>query len=81
MDKELLNKLAEKRLSFERKIAKKQVLSDEMHGKWAELEKEIFALKRERSRISMDIRLICTGKEPQYSSQFKKKKKKPKKKR
>lgn len=70
LDKQLLNKLADNRLKIEKGLAIEERVLGILNGRWQLKKREIDRLKLERSRLSMDIRLICSEKEPRFSSEF-----------
>ena len=76
MNKKLLNELAEKRLAIEKDLAIKEAALENLGRHWDDNKAEINKLRAKKQRITRDIQLICSEKEPKYSEQFRVKKKK-----
>jgi len=75
MNKKLLGKLAETRLDLEKRISLSENILKEKKEEYALREKTANRMKLERSRLSLDISLVCSGKEPRHSNKFREKKK------
>jgi len=75
LDKKLLGKLADSRLDLEKRIVYSENILKGKREEYTLREKTLNRMKLERSRLSLDISLVCSGKVPKHSDKFRAKKK------